>query len=182
MTPAVNVFDTLATGKAVSGVTFRAAATSASPATPRQVVPSGKRIAAEIPGMPDFALRASSLVSSAVRSMGVAVVRPRCGIEYGRTPTSSAGVCGAGSATAGEGVAASGVACGAAAEGLMAGLPGGVAVAAATDPRAAVVVTGVSMGAAGDGIASHVPTAAAARARAMTGRRAGRITRGRGAT
>ena len=50
MTAAVKVFDTLATANAVSGVTGSPGATSASPAVPCQLVPSGKMIAAESPG------------------------------------------------------------------------------------------------------------------------------------
>ena len=56
---AVNVFETLATGKAVSSVTFRLAATSARPAAPRQMEPSANRIEAEMPGIPYFARRRS---------------------------------------------------------------------------------------------------------------------------
>ena len=49
---AVNVLDTLATENAVSVVTGRRAATSASPDRPRQTEPSAKTIDADIPGIP----------------------------------------------------------------------------------------------------------------------------------
>ena len=52
MRAAVNVLETLATENAVSAVTWRPAATSASPAVPRQIEPSANRIAAETPGIP----------------------------------------------------------------------------------------------------------------------------------
>jgi hypothetical protein len=100
----------------------------------------------------------------------VAVVTPWCGNEYGRTPTSSVGVRGGALDIGGEGFAGTGV--------VRVAVDGGAAAALSAE----VVTAGVSIGADGDGIASHVPTATAARARAMTGRRPGRITRGSGAT
>ena len=56
MRAAVNVLETLATENAVSGVTLRRAATSASPAVPRQIEPSANRIAAETPGQAELHL------------------------------------------------------------------------------------------------------------------------------
>ncbi len=53
----VNVLLTLATAKAVSGVTGVLVAMSAKPLAPRQTVPSGKRIAAEMPGIADLSRR-----------------------------------------------------------------------------------------------------------------------------
>ena len=52
MSAAVNVLDTLATENAVSALTGRPAATSASPDRPRHTVPSAKTIATETPGIP----------------------------------------------------------------------------------------------------------------------------------
>ncbi len=72
MSADVNVLETLAAAKAVSAVTAVPAATSANPAVPSQVEPSGKRIVAEMPGMPRFARSRSSRASSARRSSGVA--------------------------------------------------------------------------------------------------------------
>ena len=51
MSAEVNVLLTLAKANAVSGVTFVPAATSASPLTPVHVVPSGRRIVADTPGI-----------------------------------------------------------------------------------------------------------------------------------
>ena len=48
---AVNVLETLATENAVSAVTGRPAATSASPDRPRQTEPSAKTIDADTPGI-----------------------------------------------------------------------------------------------------------------------------------
>src|SRR4029079_3759859 len=69
----VNVFETLATGKAVSSVTFRLATTSARPAAPCQAEPSANRIEAEMPGIPYLARRRSRRVSRAARRSGVAL-------------------------------------------------------------------------------------------------------------
>ena len=69
----VNVFETLATEKAVSLVTGRPAATSASPAVPCQLVPSANTIAALMPGIPYFARSRSRRASSAATSPGVAL-------------------------------------------------------------------------------------------------------------
>ena len=49
---AVNVLETLAIENAVSAVTGRPAATSASPDRPRQIEPSANTIATDMPGMP----------------------------------------------------------------------------------------------------------------------------------
>ncbi len=51
----MNVLLTLATAKAVSGVTGDLVLRSAKPLDPRQTVPSGKRIATEMPGIADLA-------------------------------------------------------------------------------------------------------------------------------
>src|SRR6478672_11543392 len=77
MRAAVNVLETLATENAVSGVTFRADATSASPAVPRQTEPSANRIAAETPGRPSFTLNRWRRASRAARTSGVALDEPR---------------------------------------------------------------------------------------------------------
>ena len=70
---AVNVFETLAIGNAVPGVTRRPAATSARPAAPFQTEPSANRMVADMPGMPALRRRASSRASSAARTSGVAL-------------------------------------------------------------------------------------------------------------
>ena len=77
MRAAVNVLETLATENAVSGVTLRRAATSASPAVPRQMEPSANRIAAETPGRPSFTLNRWRRASRAARASGVALAEPR---------------------------------------------------------------------------------------------------------
>jgi hypothetical protein len=76
MSAEVNVFETLATGKAVSSVTFRFAAMSARPAAPCQTEPSANRIDAEIPGIPYFARMRSRRASRAARNRGVALADP----------------------------------------------------------------------------------------------------------
>src|SRR5258706_15270673 len=59
MSAEVNVLLTLAKANAVSGATATPARTSASPLTPVQLVPSGNRIVAEIPGIPSRPRRRS---------------------------------------------------------------------------------------------------------------------------
>src|SRR6476469_9752613 len=73
MSAEVNVFETLATGKAVWSVTLRLATTSAKPAVPCHAEPSAKRIEAEMPGMPYLARRRSRRASRAARRSGVAL-------------------------------------------------------------------------------------------------------------
>ena len=69
----VNVLLTLARAKAVSGVTFVSVAMSARPPDPRHTVPSGKRIAAEMPGMAERSRRRSRRDWRAASRAGVAV-------------------------------------------------------------------------------------------------------------
>src|SRR4029079_19391785 len=73
---AVNVFETLAIENEVSGVTWTPVATSASPTLPRQIDPSANRIAADMPGIPYFALRRARRASRASRRSGVALGLP----------------------------------------------------------------------------------------------------------
>src|SRR4051812_8266938 len=73
---AVKVFETLATENDVSGVTWTPVATSASPAVPRQIEPSAKTIAADMPGMPYFSRSRPRRASRASRSSGVALGLP----------------------------------------------------------------------------------------------------------
>src|SRR4051812_28927184 len=73
---AVKVFETLATENDVSGVTWTPVATSASPAVPRQIEPSAKTIAADMPGMPYFSRSRPRRASRALRRSGVALGLP----------------------------------------------------------------------------------------------------------
>src|SRR3954454_17540931 len=73
---AVKVLETLATENDVSGVTWTPVATSASPAVPRQIEPSAKTIAGEMPGMPYFSRSRPRRASRASRRSGVALGLP----------------------------------------------------------------------------------------------------------
>jgi len=174
MRAAVNVFDTLAAENAVSDVTGRRVATSASPAVPRQVEPSANRMAAEIPGMPYFARRRSSRASRTARRIGVARGMPRRG---GLDPFAElAGLAGGVTPAAVDGV---GPVDG---DEDRLGVTGTVDATAAGEGSAGEVAAGegsageVAAGAPRSGDRSQLPTTITATARASSGRRTARIT------
>ena len=170
----MKVFDTLATENEVSGVTGTPAATSASPAVPRQIDPSAKTIAAETPGRPYFARRRARRASRTSASIGVALGVPS---RLGQAVTSGPGVEPAGGwlGTLGSGdrvdVGRADAVVGAAVA------PGpAVDIGAVVLPDDAISATGPSDGAK-RGDMSQPPTATLATTRATRTRREARFTR-----
>ena len=86
----MNVLLTLATAKAVSVCTGVLALTSARPLVPSHRVPSGKRIATEMPGIASRSRRRSSRAWSAMRTAVVAVERISDGLAGASTETGPA--------------------------------------------------------------------------------------------
>src|SRR6187397_302430 len=174
----VNVFETLATGKAVWSVTFRLATTSARPAEPCQAEPSANRIEAEMPGIPYLARRRSRRASRAASRSGVALAgrwsADAVGLEDG--PGLPAGAC----VVAVPGLAE--MRGGESAVGDAPAEPDGAAIdGAGLGPTPATAMPGDpsgpngSAGAAISGAPTHAPTTTTVTTRAMSGRRSPRF-------